>query len=164
MAWSCVAWQQVCLGAHHAGVPLRRPRRRRPAAVLHRRRSGQDRRAHQPRRGKKQTGLPHPRTGLNHNPECQGSTGAEPSTINHQPSTINHQPSTINHQPSTINQSVGRSSYSHVLRHAMRMSWNQTLPGARISDLPTSTRRDPHRNPARHHRRTGAPAGATGSA
>jgi transposase InsO family protein len=60
----------------------RRPCRWRPAAVFHRPRSGQDRRAHQPWRGKKQTGLPHPRTGLTTNPECQGSTGVETSTIN----------------------------------------------------------------------------------
>jgi hypothetical protein len=57
----------LAAGLHRSSlrrIALRHPRRRRPVAIRHRRRTGQDRSAKQPRPGKKQAGLPHPRKGL----------------------------------------------------------------------------------------------------
>jgi hypothetical protein len=71
------------LAAGQPGPPLRRftlrrPRRRRIAALLQRPRFGQDRRPHQQRRGKKQTGPMHQHRALQHNTECQRATETAP--------------------------------------------------------------------------------------
>jgi hypothetical protein len=78
----CVSWQQVSLGRHYAGSRCDVHVDGDLLRFFIGRRSSQDCRAHQHRRSKKQTGLPHQRPGLRHNNECQGSTEPDPSTIN----------------------------------------------------------------------------------